>query len=78
MASALKTLSALGMTLCLAGCQSIPTIPIAATETPAQVEARLAAKTCKAWPVVTYSSRDTEQTQLEVRGSNAAREAYCK
>jgi len=63
---------ALAMTCWLAGCQSIP-----ATHT-AETEATMVADLCDhAWRPVTYSSWDTEQTQIEARAANAARAAYC-
>jgi hypothetical protein len=55
----------------LGGCQSILPTNTAATET------SIAADTCRAWKPVTYSSRDSEQTQVEARANNAARESYC-
>jgi hypothetical protein len=61
----------LAMTFSLAGCLSTSTTRTDATE------AAIVADVCRAWPVVTYSSRDTEQTQTEARANNAARDAYC-
>ena len=71
--SGLTVLLALGMTFCLAGCQSLNTTRTAATE----ADASIAAGVCRVWVPVTYSSRDTEQTRLEARANNAAREEYC-
>lgn len=63
---------------CLVACQSTPTIPIGGTDLVAETEARLVKQTCdEAWKTISYSSKDTEQTQLEVRAGNAARSAYC-
>jgi len=63
---------ALVMTFLLAGCQSIPM-----TQT-VETEAAMVADLCDhAWRPVTYSSRDSEQTQVEARAANAARAAYC-
>lgn len=62
----------LAMTSCLAGCQLIPPTRTAATET------AIVSQVCRAWVPITYSSKDTAQTVLEVRANNAAREAYCK
>lgn len=59
------------MMLSLVGCQSIQT-----TRT-AETEEKIAEDTCSVWKAVTYSSRDTPETQLEVRANNAARKAYC-
>lgn len=70
-ASALIVLSALATTCLLAGCS-----PTLSTQT-AATEAGIAADVCRAWQPVTYSSRDTEQTQVEARANNAARAAYC-
>lgn len=68
-----STLPLLLVTMCfLAGCQMNPTTNIAATEI------MLAAHVCKVWQPVTYSSKDTDQTKLEVRANNAARHAYCQ
>jgi hypothetical protein len=55
----------------LAGCSSTLTTRTVETET------AIVADVCRAWLPITYSSRDTDQTQLEVRAGNAAREAYC-
>lgn len=71
-ASASTALSLLATTFFLAGCSPTLTTRTAATE------AAIAADVCRAWQPVTYSSRDTEQTQLEVRATNAARAAYCR
>ena len=72
-ASALRTLLLLGMTSCLAGCLSLQTTPTAAID----ADKAIAAEVCSVWVPVTYSSRDTEQTRLEARANNAARDAYC-
>lgn len=74
MADAFAPLKLLAMMFCLAGCQSVPTIPTAATKTEADIVADLCEHT---WRPVTYSSHDTEQTRLETRANNAARDAYC-
>ena len=70
-ASASTLPSLLAMMCLLAGCQSSRSTNIAATEK------SIAADTCKALKPVTYSSRDTEQTKLNVRANNASRDAYC-
>ncbi len=45
----------------------------------AETDASITRNVCsKAWRPVTYSSKDTEQTQREARANNAARDAYCK
>lgn len=67
--SVLMPLSLLAMTFCLAAC-NLPT----ATLTDATNGS--VAAVCRAWPVVTYSSKDTAQTQKEARASNAARTAW--
>jgi hypothetical protein len=61
----------LGMMCLPAGCQQTSTTRTDATEM------AIAADVCRAWRPVTYSSLDSEQTVLEVRASNAARDAYC-
>lgn len=43
----------------------------------AETDRAVAAGVCSVWLPVTYSSRDTDQTQDEVRANNAARDAYC-
>lgn len=68
---ALTLLLMLGSASLLASCQSLQKTNTAATET------RIAANVCRAWRAVTYSSRDTDQTRLEARANNAARDAYC-
>lgn len=60
------------MALLLAGCLPTTTTRIAATES------KIVTGVCKVWVPVTYSSRDTLETQLEVRANNAARDTYCK
>lgn len=57
---------ALGMTFLVAGCAQTTPTRTAGTD-PA----------CIAWAAVTYSSYDTEETQRQARGNNAARQAYC-
>lgn len=47
------------------------------TTTTRTVETEITAGVCSVWTPVTYSSRDTEQTQHEARANNAARDAYC-
>ena len=69
-----NVLLTLGMMFCLGGCQSLQTTRTAATE----ADKSIAEGVCSVWAPVTYSSRDTERTQLEVRANNAAREAYCE
>lgn len=71
--SVLTGLKLLGTTFWLAGCTLTPTTQTAAIE----LDAEITQSVCGVWKVVTYSSRDTEQTQLEVRANNAARGAYC-
>lgn len=43
----------------------------------AEADARIAAGVCEVWLPVTWSSRDTSETQAEVRANNRARDAYC-
>lgn len=62
----------LAMTCFLAACQS------ATTTRTAETDRAIAADVCRVWRPVTYSSRDTEKTRLEVRANNAARDAYCR
>lgn len=71
MGRGLRVLFVLAMTFALAGCLSTRTTRIAETD------AAIAGQVCQAWRVVTYSSRDTEQTQREAAANNAARAAYC-
>lgn len=71
--SALKLLAVLGMTFCLAGCLHLQTTQTAATD--ADIE--IASGVCTVWLNTSYSSLDTEETQLQVRANNAARYAYC-
>lgn len=66
------------MTFFLAGCQSIPTTPTGATDV-AEIERRIVAEICqRAWKPQTYSSRDTEETQVLAVAGNASRAAYCR
>lgn len=71
--TALSVLMTLGMTLSLAACSPTLTTQTAATE----ADRSIAAGVCRVWVPVTYSGRDTEQTQIEARANNAARVAYC-
>lgn len=64
-------LSMLALTCCLAGC-SLTTL----TRTGGISDAAVVQSVCRSWAPVTYSSKDTPQTQLEVRAGNAAREAW--
>lgn len=59
------------------GCLTVPTGPIRPTQT-AEIDQSVTTGVCSVWKAVTYSSRDTEQTQLEARANNAARDAYCR
>lgn len=55
----------LGLVLTVASCTTTST-----TGTPA---------VCSVWQPITYSaSKDTDETQQQVRANNAAREAYCE
>lgn len=59
----------------LAGCQQTLTTRTGETD---ELWRAVARQVCEsAWRPVTYSSRDTEQTQLEARANNAARAKYC-
>lgn len=71
-ANVFARLSVLGTMCCLGACQ-----PMALTPTVA-IDTRTAEQVCSVWKAVSYSSKDTSQTQLEVRANNAAREAYCR
>lgn len=62
----------------LAACQSIQSTLTGGTDTAEKAVASIAADVCRAWRPVTYSSRDTEQTQTEARANNAAQERYCQ
>ena len=72
-ASASTVLLMLGMTFCLGGCQSLQMTRTAATE----ADKSITDGVCEVWTSITYSSRDTDQTRLEVRANNAARGEYC-
>ena len=66
----LLTLPTLAIVLMLTGCGT--TTLISATD-PARRDL------CeRAWKPVTYSSRDTQETQLQARQNNAAYDSYCK
>lgn len=66
-----RMLLVLATTFFLAGCQQTLTTRTDATE------ANIVRDVCRAWPITTYSSRDTEETILGNRANNAARSAYC-
>lgn len=60
----------------LASCS--PTLTTLTGGTSAAVtEQSIAADVCRAWKAVSYSSRDTPETVLQVRANNEARKAYC-
>lgn len=64
----------LGTLLFLVACLSTQT-----TQTAATSDEKITAGVCSAWQPVSYSSKDTERTQIEVRANNAARIGYgCK
>lgn len=63
----------LAMTFSMVGCTQTLMTPSAGIE----ADKAAASAACEAWKPLTYSSKDTDQTQLEVRGNNAARGAYC-
>jgi len=78
------------MTCLLAGCSQTSATRTDATDWTAvtgwlrgtsaaeRADAANRADLCKrGWRPVTYSSRDTEQTQLEVRAVNSARATFC-
>lgn len=69
----LSALTLLAMTFLMVGCTQTLTTRSAGIE----ADKAAAGAACKAWKPLTYSSKDTDQTQLEVRGNNAARGAYC-
>ena len=67
----LEVLLLLAMLFSLAGCLSSRTTLIAETE------GRVVESVCSVWTAITYSSKDTERTRLEVRANNAARGEFC-
>lgn len=74
-------LLALVTMFCLAGCSPTlmtPTGGIDREDVSQAISALLADICSQAWLPVTYSSRDTSETQLEVRASNAARAEICE
>ena len=77
MASAWTLPSLLAMTCLLVACQSIPKTLIGGTDSAAKASSSIAADVCRAWHPVTYSSRDTDQTKVDARANNAARDSYC-
>lgn len=77
MAGASGKLLLLVMMSSLVGCQSIQTTLTGETEAAERAAEELRKQTCEAWKPVTYSSRDTPETQLEARANNAARDVYC-
>lgn len=77
-ASAFAVLALFTMTSSLAGCQSIlQTLGTGTTGQAEVVDQAVVADVCSAWPNVSYSGADTEQTQREARANNAARAEYC-
>jgi hypothetical protein len=71
--------NALTLPLLLAMMLSTTACTLTTTTLTAETDAQITSAICtKAWRPVTYSSRDTEETQREARANNAARDAYCK
>lgn len=64
----------LSVTLPLTACQSLT--HGAATDLPPEVDP--VAVACQAFKPITYSSRDTSETVVEILGHNAAWEALCQ
>lgn len=62
----LRMLSVLAMTLFLGGCNQT-----------AKTNSVVIDPACMAWPNVTYSSKDTPETQTQARANNAAKAVYC-
>lgn len=60
----------LPMTFALGGCLSIP------TALRGETEAGVVLTACRALPLVTYSSKDTEQTRREAEAAYRARLAF--
>lgn len=58
----------------LAGCSQ--TMATGGTS-PGAIEPAGIARTCDAWQSVSWSSRDTPQTIVEVKAANARRDAFC-
>jgi hypothetical protein len=58
------------MTSGLAGCLSTP------TALRGEIEVGAVLTACRALPLVTYSSKDTEQTRVEAEGAYRARLAF--
>jgi hypothetical protein len=76
MANAWMRLLLLAMLCVLARCS--PTLSaLSGGIDAAKTEQSIAVDVCRAWKPVTYSSRDTRETQLGNRASNAARISYC-
>lgn len=61
---------------CLVGCGTLQGISTRTSATEA-LEPNIADLCRRAWVPVTYSGKDTDQTQLEVKAINAARATYC-
>lgn len=75
----------LAMMCSVAACSPTLTTPTVGTDQATIEKAAAAAvssvvtETCaKAWLPTTYSSRDTEETQLGNRANNAARDEWCR
>lgn len=74
-----STLAMLGTMLCLLGCSTLSStrespIPIPATKA-TQEDPKLA---CLVWKPIAFDRlKDTTETILEVKASNAARKGYC-
>jgi hypothetical protein len=66
----LMLLLPLATMFCLGGCSLTLGTSIGA------IDAAVVTRVCTAWAPVTYSSKDTPQTQIEVRGNNAARVGF--
>jgi hypothetical protein len=58
---------------------SVASLPIMSCQTIQRGDAtEIVGEVCRVWKPRTYSSRDTQETQLEIRRNNSAQRAFCR
>jgi hypothetical protein len=55
---------------------SLPIMSCQATRS-AETSRAIVGEVCRVWKPRTYSSRDTQESQLEIRRNNVSRDAFC-
>jgi hypothetical protein len=56
---------------------SVASLPIMSCQTIRSDASEIVGEVCRVWKPRTYSSRDTQESQLEIRRNNVSRDAFC-